>query len=110
MPDILTHNDTPSAFPPIRNPRYSPFNLYYAWLLDLNDDAFQDAIRQSAARLSAVAVAEGQAVGDAPVYPNYAIFDTPLERMYGNNLPMLRALKQVHDPNNVMGLAGGFRF
>jgi hypothetical protein len=30
--------------------------------------------------------------------------------MYGDNLPTLRALKKVHDPKNVMGLAGGFKF
>lgn len=57
------------------------------------------------------ALAEGQAgIAGAAVYPNYAIFDTPLSNIYGSNLPALQALKASVDPTNVMGLAGGFRF
>ena len=47
---------------------------------------------------------------DAPKYPNYAITGTPLEEMYGANVPKLRALKILVDPTNVMGLAGGWKF
>lgn len=110
LPDILAHNNSPSAYPPSRTTGYSPFNLYYAWLLEADDDDFHAAIRQSAARLHDVAVAEGQLIDDAPLYPNYAIFDTPLEKMYANNIPTLRALKKLHDPDDVMGLAGGIKF
>ncbi|KAG6853000.1 hypothetical protein C0991_007652 [Blastosporella zonata] len=72
---------------------------------------FHDAIRQSASRIrQAAASEEGQAiVGEAAVYPNYAHFDTPLEGLYGANLQRLRNLRHVVDPENVMGLAGGFR-
>lgn len=57
------------------------------------------------------AIAEGQTeLSGAPVYPNYAIFDTPLTTMYGSNLPGLQSLKASIDPTNVMGLAGGFKF
>ena len=56
------------------------------------------------------AIALGQtAVNGAPVYPNYAIYDTPLENLYGGNLAALRSLKTAVDPGNVMGLAGGFK-
>ncbi|KAH9168083.1 hypothetical protein EDB89DRAFT_1994255 [Lactarius sanguifluus] len=41
--------------------------------------------------------------------PNYALFDTPLEDIYGANLPRLRAIKQAVDPKDVMCLAGGFK-
>jgi hypothetical protein len=34
---------------------------------------------------------------------------TPLEDLYGDNLPGLRAIKHAVDPENVMGLAGGFK-
>ena len=68
------------------------------------------AARQSAARLTQVAVSEGQDVADAALYNNYAIFDTPLERIYGGNVERLRALKTQYDPENVMGLAGGWKF
>ncbi|KAF9449794.1 FAD-binding domain-containing protein [Macrolepiota fuliginosa MF-IS2] len=110
LPDFLSHADSPSAYPPTRNKSYSPFNLYYAWLSKADDDDFHSAARQSASRLHDVAIAEGQVLDNASVYPNYAIFDTPLSELYGDNLPILQALKKVHDPNNVMGLAGGWKF
>lgn len=88
-----------------------PFNIYFAWLDPLFDTDFQNAARASAATVSNAAIAEGQSslVG-APVYPNYAIYDTPLSQMYGSNLATLQSLKAAIDPTNVMGLAGGFRF
>jgi len=110
LPTIFSHNDTPTAYPPNRGFGYNPLNLYYAWSSESRDQIFHSAIRESAARIQAAAIAEGQQVGDAPLYPNYAIFDTPLQRMYGNNLLELTTLKKLHDPDNVMGLAGGFKF
>jgi len=48
---------------------------------------------------------------DTPVlYGNYVNARTPLVDIYGENLPRLRALKAKVDPENVMGLAGGFKF
>ena len=41
---------------------------------------------------------------------NYALFDTPLEDMYGANVPRLRKIRAEIDPEDVMGLAGGFKF
>ncbi|KAF5356904.1 hypothetical protein D9756_006848 [Leucocoprinus leucothites] len=110
LPSILSHNVTPSAFPPIRSTRFSPFNIYYAWLLEANDDTFHDTIKQSADRLRSLAAAEGQDLSNAALYPNYAIFDTPMQQLYGNNLPTLQALKKLHDPDNVMELTGGWKF
>ena len=58
-----------------------------------------------------VAESEGQkGLAAAPIYPNYAIFSTPLKKMYAENVARLKALKKVVDPSNVMGLAGGFKF
>lgn len=57
-----------------------------------------------------VALAENQiGVDTAPVYPNYAIYDTPLERSYGDKLTKLQSIKAAVDPNNVMALAGGWK-
>lgn len=62
-------------------------------------------------RLRDVALADGQtAVKDSLLYPNYAARGTPLEAMYGSNVPRLRQLKKQYDPRNIMGLAGGFKF
>jgi len=70
----------------------------------------QNATRTSATKLFNKALELGQDIKTASLYTNYAIFDTPLERMYGDNVQSLRAIKQEVDPNNVMALAGGFKF
>jgi hypothetical protein len=85
-------------------------NIYFAWTLELFDLDFHDAARQSAARIYDVAIAESQDIVGAPIYPNYATFDTPLENMYGSGVPALKSLKAAVDPTNIMGLAGGFKF
>jgi FAD/FMN-containing dehydrogenase len=114
---VFTQTDLESAYPDAATRAHHPLplNLYYAWplnLLNLTDNDFHDAVRRSAAQLTAVALAEGQDITSAgsTLYPNYAIFDTPLEKMYGANVDRLHALKQQVDPNNVMGLAGGWKF
>jgi hypothetical protein len=68
------------------------------------------AIREAGDNLRAAALEDGQDIEHAAVYPNYALFDTPLEDMYGNHVPRLRALRRAVDPEDVMGLAGGFKF
>ena len=74
------------------------------------DDIMHDSIRQSTKYLENLAVSQGQAsVDTASPYHNYAIFDTPVSRIYGDNLSRLRSIKAKVDPSNVMGLAGGFK-
>ncbi|KAF7327044.1 FAD-binding PCMH-type domain-containing protein [Mycena kentingensis (nom. inval.)] len=110
LPSIYTHG-LPSAFPAARSePAYLPLNLYWAWTTPETDELMYDAMRTSVARLTQLAIAEGQVgVDTAVVYPNYALFDTPLERIYGGNLGRLRGIKRRVDPEGVMGLAGGFK-
>ncbi|PFH48227.1 hypothetical protein AMATHDRAFT_65924 [Amanita thiersii Skay4041] len=109
-PTILTHGNSSSAYPPTRDKAFYPFNMYVAWLLETGDDANFEKIRQSADRIRKVAVEADPSIADAPLYPNYAIFDTPLEKMYGGNVDRLKALRSRVDPDNVMGLTGGFKF
>lgn len=55
-------------------------------------------------------MADGQSsVGTAAAYPNYAMYDTPVELLYGDNVPRLQAIKATVDPFDIMGLAGGFK-
>ncbi|KAJ3772061.1 hypothetical protein EV361DRAFT_448626 [Lentinula raphanica] len=110
LPTIFTHSQSDSAYPPSRSTAYLPLNLYYAWDLEIADDSFHSAIKQSANQITAVALAEGQTgVDSAPLYPNYAIYDTPLERLYGDNVAKMQSVKARVDPNNIMGLTGGFK-
>ncbi|KAG6812798.1 hypothetical protein H0H92_000430 [Tricholoma furcatifolium] len=108
LPTIFSHGSA-SAYPPSRDVGLSPFNIYYAWTLSTSDDDMQEAARLSAAQIKAVAIAEGQDISDVAIYPNYAIYDTPLAGLYGANVATLETLKASVDPLNVMGLAGGFK-
>ncbi|KAH7904380.1 FAD-binding domain-containing protein [Hygrophoropsis aurantiaca] len=110
LPTLFDHSSTPSAYPPSRTQGLLPLNIYYAWELPTSDSLFQQAATTSAAYLKSIAVAEGQDVENAAVYGNYAIYSTPLADIYGANVPQLESLKAAVDPNNVMGLAGGFKF
>ncbi|KAF8879383.1 FAD-binding domain-containing protein [Infundibulicybe gibba] len=109
LPTILTHGASASAYPPSRTPGFLPFNIYYAWALEPFDSEFHDAARESAAHITNLAIAEGQPINGAGLYPNYAIFDTPLTSIYGGNLDRLRSIKAAVDPSNIMGQAGGFK-
>ncbi|KAG6369181.1 hypothetical protein JVT61DRAFT_1339 [Boletus reticuloceps] len=110
LPTLLNHSTTPSAYPPSRAQPLMPLNIYFAWLSPDSDQLNQDAVRTSARTLQASAMIAGQNdIANAALYPNYAIFDTPLVNMYGANLPSLQAIKAAVDPEDVMGLAGGFK-
>ena len=110
LPSILSHNTTPTAYPPTRDHVYFPLSIYFGWLNATYDSDFYDSIRQSARRIHDVAIDDGQDITNAPLYPNYAIFGTPLKDMYGGNVGKLHKLKRKVDPDNVMGLTGGFKF
>ena len=110
LPSLFSHNTAPTAYPPIRSKPLLPLNLYFAWTNPLFDQPVQKAIRESAALIKAQAAAGGQDVADAAVYGNYAIFDTPVEDIYGRHLPRLKRIRETYDPRGVMGLAGGFKF
>ena len=110
LSSIFTHGTvSASAYPPTRVQGLLPLNIYYAWDLPIADDLMQNAAAQSAAQLLSVAIDEGQDVADAPLYGNYAMAGTPVERIFGDNLARMQATKAKYDPSNVMGLAGGWK-
>lgn len=79
-----------------------------AWEDPAQDAVIRSAIAQSAEQIRNVAVGEGQNIGAK--FPGNAAYDTPLDDLYGGNVPRLEALKKSVDPENVMGLTGGFKF
>lgn len=111
LQSILSHNTTPTAYPADRSLVMSPFNINYAWESATFDSDFYAAVEQSKIALQTALRLNGQLVAQqASAYPNYALFDTPLNQLYGAaNVKALKKLKKMVDPNNVMGLTGGFR-
>jgi hypothetical protein len=67
-------------------------------------------LRNISGTIRAAALADGQNVSHAARYVNYALFGTPLEDIYGGNVERLRKIRAAIDPEDVMGLAGGWKF
>ena len=88
---------------------FLPNNIEFAWTNEAFDEDFHEAAQTSAKTLFDVAESEGQSLQGVPLYPNYAIYGTPLKDIYGSNLPKLQLLQADVDPHNVMALAGGWK-
>ena len=67
------------------------------------------ALREILDAVHAVALADGLNVSHAAAYVKYALFDTPLKDIYGENVERLRKIKAAVDPADVMGFAEGFK-
>ncbi|KAH9915760.1 FAD dependent oxidoreductase [Amylocystis lapponica] len=109
LPNILTHGGM-SAYPPSRERRFLPSTLSVSWTDPENDAVMYDAAVQAAAAVLDAATAQGQDLTNASRYGNYAIYGTPVEDIYGDHLDALRVIKELYDPGDVMGLAGGWKF
>ncbi|KAH9054942.1 FAD-binding domain-containing protein [Lactarius vividus] len=108
LKDVFSHGSA-SAYPPDRSHALFPTTVTFTYNNASLDDTVSKGLRSFSDGVTTAAVADGQNVSHAAVYPNYALFDTPLEDIYGENLPRLRGIKKAVDPKNVMGLAGGFK-
>jgi hypothetical protein len=106
--NVFSHGSD-SAYPPNRSHALFPTSLLASFSNASLDNIVVKAVHDFSKTVTAAAVADGQNLTHAAVYPKYALFDTPLDDLYGANLPMLRAIKKAIDPENVMGLAGGFK-
>jgi hypothetical protein len=110
FPQSVFSHGSGSAWPPDRSLVTFPSLLRVEWSDASLDETMASALRQMSDTIRAVAVADGQNVSHAAKYVNYALYDTPLEDIYGNNEDRLRRIKAAIDPEDVMGLAGGFKF
>ena len=108
-PDFLTHGE-PSAYPPDRSLAVFSSLVSVSWNNASVDGIMEEAVRLSAASLVEAGIRDGQDLKNAAPYVNYALFGTPLERMYGGHLERLREIRKKYDPEDIMGLAGGWKF
>ena len=106
----LFSHGSDSAYPPDRSHAILPSGLSISWSNASLDETMANALRSISNTIHAAALADGQNVSHAAAYPNYALFGTPLEDMYGGNVERLRQIKASIDPEDVMGLAGGWKF
>jgi len=109
--DIFTHGG-PSAYPPDRSHAVLPSSLFVAWndkSLD-KDKYVYDTLRNLSTFIIKAGIKDGQDLKNAAHYPNYAVYGTPLEKMYGKNVDRLRKIKKQFDPFRIMDLTGGFKF
>ena len=85
--------------------------IFFEWENPAYDADYLAAITETATRLrSLVAQEQGSLYGDSPRYNNYAVYNTPLASIYGENFPVLQELKKKYDPNRAMDMAGGWKF
>jgi berberine-like enzyme len=106
----LFSHGTDSAYPADRSQAIFPTTLTVQWSNASLDDTMAFALRNISETIKAAALADGQNVSHAAVYVNYALFGTPLEDMYGGNVERLRQIRAAIDPEDVMGLTGGWKF
>jgi Berberine and berberine like len=106
---LFSHGND-SAFPPDRSQAVFPSSLIVEWSNSSLDGTMAFALRNFADEIREVVLADGHNMTHAAKYPNYALFGTPLEDMYGGNVKRLRSIRAAIDPNDVMKLTGGWKF
>jgi N-acetylglucosamine kinase-like BadF-type ATPase len=99
-----------SAYPPDRSHAIFPSVLTVEWSNASLDETMACALRNMSDAIRTAALADGQNVSHAAKYVNYALFSTPLKDMYGGDVERLRKIRAAIDTDDVMGLAGGFKF
>ncbi|KAF8492574.1 FAD-binding domain-containing protein [Russula emetica] len=106
---LFSHGSA-SAYPPDRSHAIFPTGVKLVWSDASLDDKMAFVLRNISDTVRDVALADGQKVSHAAKYPNYALFGTPLEDMYGGNVERLRKIRAAIDQEDVMGLTGGWKF
>jgi len=88
---------------PDRSRAVFPSVVTYSWSNASLDHTIAHALRKLSDAVHAVALKDGQNISHAAVYPNNALSDTPLEDIYGENVPKLPKVRAEVDPEDVMG-------
>ena len=101
------------AYPHVAsNTSLFPIEIEFSWALPSDDEVFISGIKLAINAILQAAINDGQDIAGTKqiVYPNYALEDTPLEAMYGENVARLQSIRKAWDPENIMYLTGGFKF
>lgn len=105
--------DTPSAWPGHRRFATFPNAIWIAHNDAKDDQLIADTGRKTSEHMrdvgAALGVTETANAPDVPKYPNYSLYQTTNEQLYGSVLPKLQELKKKYDPTNVFELTGGFK-
>ncbi|KAJ7124058.1 FAD-binding domain-containing protein [Mycena crocata] len=101
---------TPSAYNHSLARPVTPCNPWVTWSDPKDNEYAHAALRNMSANIQAFAIQEGQSLPTDLHYPNYALGDTALNLLYGDNVQRLKAIKRAIDPKNIMELTGGFKF
>lgn len=110
LPNIHSHTSTPSVYPAKRTgPFYIPFDIFLTWSDPSKDDICKADVKRIEEELYTCLDEEGfEEARQAQVYANYAMDDTPLERVWAAAWDRLKELEKV-DPERVMELTGSLK-
>lgn len=109
LPTAFDHSQPGSAWPHRKGKVFGPLLAYFLWDKEEDDVFWVNKMKQVLGNLHIVALKEGCNTEDAPVYSNCALSDTPVEHVYRSNLKRLIKVRRKYDPEDIMGLAGGFK-
>ena len=68
-----------------------------------------DSLYNPSRSIIKIGIKDGQDQKEAADHTNYAVYETPLEKMYSKNVTWLRMIKK-YDPFRIMGLTGRSQF
>jgi hypothetical protein len=87
------------AYPHTSASPVDPILVYFACVSAEFDDYYHSAIKEAAAMILQAAIDDGQDGSGVKqiVYPNYAVYDTPLANLYGSNVQRLQTIEKQHD-------------
>ncbi|EIN11992.1 FAD-binding domain-containing protein [Punctularia strigosozonata HHB-11173 SS5] len=111
LPTIFSHHaGQPTAY--VHDPDNVAFpSLVIASWDDVSEDAhIQGVLKGIDESVVAFGNSEGQNLNSTFLYPNYASFDTPSERLFGDQIPRLRQIQLEVDPTGLTNLTGGWKF
>jgi len=109
LPTAFDKSPPGSAWPHEKGKVVGPLLAYFLWDYEEDDEFWVETMQAVLTNLRKVALKEKCTTEDVPVYSNCSLGGTPVELIYRSNLEHLRKLRQVYDPKDVMGQAGGFK-